>query len=205
MKTTSELYDRLLNDGYDIWDVFPAICYHVLRKVIALEYVNLVEQGNATEYELSGSPIREYLSTWINGVRDQRSEESIKSWVDFCIDCTVLHQNTCIFIHENEEHAMDVILDSTIRMLSIMTIRAIRMAKLEFDEEKYGVVLVPIDDQISLAVEKSLCQVHLTNLVQNIEEVLDTVEDLENVTRKLTSEYGLIAGIAKMNAKNKEE
>ena len=180
MKTTSEFYSSLLNDGYDIWDVFPAICYHVLKKVLALEYVNLAEQDNTTE-------------------------ESIKSWVNFCIDCTVLHQNTCIFINENEEHAMDVILDSTIRMLSIMTIRAIRMAKLEFDEEKYGVVLVPIDDQISLAVEKSLCQVHLTNLVQNIEEVLDTVEDLENVTRKLTSEYGLIAGIAKMNAKNKEE
>ena len=205
MKTTSEFYSKLLNDGYDIWDVFPAICYHVLRKVIALEYVNLVEQGNATEYELSGSPIREYLSTWINGVRDQRSEESIKSWVDFCIDCTVLHQNTCIFIHENEEHAMDVILDSTIRMLSIMTIRAIHKAKLKVDEEKYGVVLISIDGETSLAVKKSLSQVHLVNLVHDIEEVIDTVENLENATRKLTSEYGMVAGIAKMNAQNKEE
>ena len=205
MKTTSEFYSNLINDGYDIWDVFPAICYHVLKKIIALEYVNLVEQGNTTEHELAGSPIREYLSTWIDGVRDQRSEESIKSWVDFCIDCTVLHQNTCIFIHENEEHAMDIVLDSTIRMLSIMTIRAIHMAKLKPNEEKYGVVLMPIDDQISLAVKESLSQVHLANLVQSIEEIIDTVEDLENVTRKMTSEYGLVAGIAKMNAQNKEE
>jgi len=204
MKTTSEFYSSLIDDGYDILDVFPAICYHVLKKVLALEYVNLVEQGNTTEHELAGSPIREYLSTWINGVRDQRSEESIKSWVNFCIDCTVLHQSTCIFIHENEEHAMDVILDSTIRMLSIMTIRAIRMAKLEVNEEKYGVILTPIDGQTSLAVEKSLCQAHLANLVQTIEEVIDTVEDLENVTRKMTSEYSLIVGIAKMNAQNKE-
>ena len=205
MKTTSEFYSNLINDGYDIWDVFPAICYHVLKKIIALEYVTLVEQGNTTEYELAGSPIREYLSTWIDGVRDQRSEESIKSWVDFCIDCTVLHQNTCIFIHENEEHAMDIVLDSTIRMLSIMTSRAIHMAKLKPNEEKYGVVLMPIDDQISLAVKESLSQVHLANLVQSIEEIIDTVEDLENVTRKMTSEYGLVAGIAKMNAQNKEE
>ena len=205
MKTTSEFYSNLINDGYDIWDVFPAICYHVLKKIIALEYVNLVEQGNTTEHELAGSPIREYLSTWIDGVRDQRSEESIKSWVDFCIDCTVLHQNTCIFIHENEEHAMDIVLDSTIRMLSIMTSRAIHMAKLKPNEEKYGVVLMPIDDQISLAVKESLSQVHLANLVQSIEEIIDTVEDLENVTRKMTSEYGLVAGIAKMNAQNKEE
>ena len=205
MKTTSEFYSNLINDGYDIWDVFPAICYHVLKKIIALEYVNLVEQGNTTEHELAGSPIREYLSTWIDGVRDQRSEESIKSWVDFCIDCTVLHQNTCIFIHESEEHAMDIVLDSTIRMLSIMTSRAIHMAKLKPNEEKYGVVLMPIDDQISLAVKESLSQVHLANLVQSIEEIIDTVEDLENVTRKMTSEYGLVAGIAKMNAQNKEE
>ena len=145
-----------------------------------MEYVNLAEQDNTTE-------------------------ESIKSWVNFCIDCTVLHQSTCIFIHENEEHAMDVILDSTIRMLSIMTIRAIHMAKLKPNEEKYGVVLMPIDDQISLAVKESLSQVHLANLVQGIEEVIDTVEDLENVTMKMTSEYGLVAGIAKMNAQNKEE
>lgn len=180
MKTTSEFYSNLLNDGYDIWDVFPAICYRVMKQVLALEYVNLVERDNPTE-------------------------ESIKSWVNFCIDCTVLHQNTCIFINENEEHAMDVILDSTIRMLSIMTIRAIHMAKLKPNEEKYGVVLMPIDDQISLAVKESLSQVHLANLVQNIEEIIDTVEDLENVTRKMTSEYGLVAGIAKMNAQNKEE
>lgn len=180
MKTTSEFYSSLLNDGYDIWDVFPAICYHVMKHVLALEYVNLVERDNPTE-------------------------ESIKSWVNFCIDCTVLHQNTCIFINENEEHAMDVILDSTIRMLSIMTIRAIHMAKLKPNEEKYGVVLMPIDNQISLAVKESLSQVHLANLVQDIEEVIDTVEDLENVTRKMTSEYGLVAGIAKMNAQNKEE
>lgn len=180
MKTTSEFYNSLLDDGYDIWDVFPAICYHVMKKVLALEYVNLVEQDNTTE-------------------------ESIKSWVNFCIDCTVLHQNTCIFIHENEEHALDVILDSTIRMLSIMTIRAIHMAKLKPNEEKYGVVLMPIDDQISLGVKESLSQVHLANLVQNIEEIIDTVEDLENVTRKMTAEYGLVAGIAKMNAQNKEE
>ena len=180
MKTTSEFYDRLLNDGYDIWDVFPAICYHVMKKVLALEYVNLAEQDNATE-------------------------ESIKSWVNFCIDCTVLHQNTCIFIHENEEHALDVILDSTIRMLSIMTIRSIRMAKLKPNEEKYGVVLMPIYDQISLAVKESLSQVHLANLVQGIEEIIDTVEELENETRKLTAEYGMVAGIAKMNAQNKEE
>lgn len=205
MKTTSEFYSSLIDDGYDILDVFPAICYHVLRKVLALEYVNLVEQGNTTEHELAGSPIREYLSTWINGVRDQRSEESIKSWVNFCIDCTVLHQNTYIFIHENEEHALDAILDSTIRMLSFMTIRAIRMAKLEVNEEKYGVILTPIVGQTSLAVEKSLCQAHLANLVQAIEEVIDTVEDLENVTRKMTSEYSMIVGIAKMNAQNKEE
>lgn len=180
MKTTSEFYSSLLNDGYDIWDVFPAICYHVMKKVLALEYVGLAEQDSPTE-------------------------ESIKSWVNFCIDCTVLHQNTCIFINENEEHAMDVILDSTIRMLSIMTIRAIHMAKLKPNEEKYGVVLMPIEDQISLAVKESLSQVHLANLVQDIEEVIDTVEDLENVTRKMTSEYGLVAGIAKMNAQNKEE
>lgn len=180
MKTTSEFYSNLLNDGYDIWDVFPAICYHVMKKVLVLEYANLAEQGNTTE-------------------------ESIKSWVDFCIDCTVLHQNTYIFIHENEEHALDVILDSTVRMLSYMTIRAIRMAKLEVNEEKYGVVLTPIDGQSCLAVEKSLCQGHLANLVQNIEEVIDTVEDLENVTRKMTSEYSMIVGIAKMNAQNKEE
>ena len=151
-----------------------------MKHVLALEYVNLVERDNPTE-------------------------ESIKSWVNFCIDCTVLHQNTCIFTNENEEHAMDVILDSTIRMLSIMTSRAIHMAKLKPNEEKYGVVLMPIDDQISLAVKESLSQVHLANLVQDIEEVIDTVEDLENVTRKMTSEYGLVAGIAKMNAQNKEE
>lgn len=180
MKTTSEFYSSLLNDGYDIWDVFPAICYHVMKKVLALEYVNLVERDNPTE-------------------------ESIKSWVNFCIDCTVLHQNTCIFINENEEHAMDVILDSTIRMLSIMTIRAIHKAKLKVDEEKYGVVLISIDGETSLAVKKSLSQVHLVNLVHDIEEVIDTVENLENATRKLTSEYGMVAGIAKMNAQNKEE
>lgn len=180
MKTTSEFYSNLLNDGYNIWDVFPAICYHVMKKVLALEYTNLVEHGSITE-------------------------ESIKSWVNFCIDCTVLHQNTCIFIHENEEHALDAILDSTIRMLSIMTIRAIHMAKLKVNEEKYGVVLTPIDGQTSLAVKESLSQVHLASLVQDIEEVIDTVKDLENATRKLASEYGLIAGIAKMNVKNKEE
>ena len=204
MKTTSEFYSSLLNDGYDIWDVFPAICYHVMKKVLALEYVNLVEQVNAIGYGLTGSPIREYLSTWIDGV-DQRSEETIKSWVNFCIDCTVLHQNTCIFINENEEHALDVSLDSTIRMLSIMAIRAIHKAKLKVDEEKYGVVLISIDDETSLAVKKSLSQVHLVNLVHDIEEAIDTVEDLVDATRKLTSEYGMIAGIAKMNAQNKEE
>ena len=180
MKTTSEFYSKLLNDGYDIWDVFLAISYHVIKKAVALEYVRLAEQDNPTE-------------------------ESIKSWVNFCIDCTVLYQNTCIFIHENEEHTLDVIFDSTIRMLSIMTIRAIHGAKLEVDEEKYGVVLTLIDDQTTLAVKKSLSQVHLAKLVQDIEEIIDTVEDLENATRKSTSEYSMVAAIARINAQNKEE
>lgn len=57
---TSELYDRLLNDGYDITDIIQAIHHYVTKTALTLDYIKLAEQ-------------------------DEPTEKSIKSWVNYLI------------------------------------------------------------------------------------------------------------------------
>ena len=181
MKTTSELYDRLLNDDYDICDILQAIHHYVTKTVLTLDYIKLTEQ-------------------------DEPTEESIKAWVNYLIDCNVLVYNTHSYIEENEEHELDKALDSIIHMLKLMIVHAVHRAKLEPNVEKYGVTLIqPTDDCFGTAVKESLCQLHMSKLIGEIAETIDTVEDLEEETKKLISEYHMVTGIAKMNAQNKEE
>ena len=181
MKTTSELYDRLLNDGYDIRDILQAIHHYVTKTVLTLDYIKLTEQ-------------------------DEPTEESIKAWVNYLIDCNVLVYNTHSYIEENEEHELDKALDSIIHMLKLMMVHAIHRANLEPNVEKYGVMLVqPTDDCFGTGVKDHLYQLHMSKLIDEIAEAIDTIEDLEEETKKLISEYHLVTGIEKMNAQNKEE
>lgn len=178
---TSELYDRLLNDGYDICDILQAIQHYITKTVLTLDYIKLTEQ-------------------------DEPTEKSIKSWVNYLIDCNVLVYNTHSYIEENEEHELDKALDSIIHMLKMLMVHAIHQAKLEPNVEKCGVMLVqPTDDCFGTGVKEHLYQLHMSKLIDAIEKSIDTTEDLEEETKKLISEYHLVAGIAKMNAKNKEE
>lgn len=184
MKTTSELYDRLLNDGYDICDILQAIQHYITKTTLTLDYIMLAEQDDPTE-------------------------KSIKSWVNYLIDCNVLVHNTHSYIEENEEHELDEALDSIIYMLKVLMVHAIQRAKLEPNVEKYGVILVKPDeddaDRFAIGVKGLLYKLHMSKLIDNIAEAIDTIEDLEKETKKLISEYHLVAGIAKMNAQNKEE
>lgn len=178
---TNELYDRLLNNGYDICDILQAIHHYTTKTVLVLDYIELAKQ-------------------------DEPTEESIKSWVNYLIDCTVLVYNTRTYMGENEEHELDEALDSIVHMLKGLIVHAIHRAKLEPNVEKYGVTLVqPTDDCFGTGVKESLYQLHLSKLIDEIAESIDTVEDFEEETKKLISEYHLVAGIAKMNAQNKEE
>ena len=180
---TSELYDRLLNDGYDICDIIQAIHHYVTKSVLTLDYIALAEQYNPTE-------------------------KSIKSWVNYLIDCTVLFNNTHSYFEENEEHELDEALDSIVHMFEVLMVHAIHLAKLEPNTEKYGVIVVQPDkddaDRFGVGVNEHLYKLHMYKLIDNITEAIDTVEDLEKETKKLISEYHLVAGIAKMNAQNKE-
>ena len=181
---TSELYDRLLNDGYDITDIIQAIHHYVTKTALTLDYIKLAEQ-------------------------DEPTEKSIKSWVNYLIDCNVLACNTRSYIEENEEHELDEALDSIIYMLKVLMVHAIQRAKLEPNVEKYGVIVVQPDeddaDRFGIGVKEHLYQLHMFKLIDDIAKAIDTAEDLEKETRKMTSEYGMVAGIAKMNAQNKEE
>ena len=181
---TSELYDRLLNDGYDITDIIQAIHHYVTKTALTLDYIKLAE-------------------------RDEPTEKSIKSWVNYLIDCNVLVHNTHSYIEENEERELDKALDSIIYMLKVLMVHAIQRAKLEPNTEKYGVILVQPDednaDRFGVGVKEHLYRLHMSKLIDNITEAIDTIEDLEKETKKLISEYHLVAGIAKMNAQNKEE
>ena len=184
MKMTNELYDRLLNDGYDICDILQAIQHYITKIILTLDYIMLAEQGEPTE-------------------------KSIISWVNYLIDCKVLANNTRNYIEKNEEHELDEALDSIIYMLEVLMVHAIQRAKLEPNAEKYGVIVVHPDeddaDRICIGVKWNLYRLHMSKLIDNIAEAIDTVEDLEKETKKLISEYHLVAGIAKMNAQNKEE
>lgn len=181
---TSELYDRLLNDGYDICDIIQAIQHYVTKTALTLDYIKLVEQ-------------------------DEPTEKSIKSWVNYLIDCNVLACNTRSYIEENEDHELDEALDSIFYMLEVLMVHAIHRAKLEPNEEKYGVIVVQLgeDDanRFGVGVRDQLYQLHMSKLIDDIAENINTIEDLEEETKKLISEYHLVAGIAKMNAKNMEE
>lgn len=181
---TSELYDRLLNDGYDITDIIQAIHHYVTKTALTLDYIKLAEQ-------------------------DEPTEKSIKSWVNYLIDCNVLACNTRSYIEENEEHELDEVLDSIFCMLEVMMVHAIHRAKLEPNEEKYGVIVVqPGEDDVDrfgVGVKESLYQLHMSKLIDDIAEAIDTIEDLEEESKKLVSEYHLVAGIAKMNDRNMED
>ena len=181
---TSELYDRLLNDGYDIADIIQAIHHYVTKTVLTLDCIGLAEQ-------------------------DEPTEKSIKSWVNYLIDCTVLVHNTQSYIEENEDHELDKVLDSIVHMFEVLMVHAIHLAKLEPNTEKYGVIVVQPDeddaDLFDINVEEHLYQLHMSKIIDNITEAIDTVEDLEEETKKLISEYHLVAGIAKINEQNKEE
>ena len=181
---TSELYDRLLNDGYDITDIIQAIHHYVTKTALTLDYIKLAEQ-------------------------DEPTEKSIKSWVNYLIDCNVLVHNTHSYIEENEEHELDEALDSIVYMLKGLMVHAIQRAKLEPNVEKYGVIVVQPDeddaDRFGVGVKESLYQLHMSKLIDDITEAIDTIEDLEEESKKLVSEYHLIAGIVKMNDRNKEE
>lgn len=180
---TSELYDRLLDDGYDIADIIQAIIHYITKTALTLDYIRLAEQNNPTE-------------------------KSIKSWVDYLIDCTVLANNTHSYIEENEDHELNEVLDSFIHVLEAQMEHAIRRAKLEPNAEKYGVIVVQPDednaDRSRIGAKEHLYRLHMSKLIDDIAETIDTVEDLKEETRKLISEYDLVVGIAKMNAKNKE-
>lgn len=180
---TSELYDRLLNDGYDICDIIQAIIHYVTKAVSALDYIRLAEQGEPTE-------------------------KSIKSWVDYLIDCNVLANNTNSYIEKNEEHGLDEALDSIVHVLEAQMTHAIRRAKLEPNAAKYGVIVVKPDkddaDRLCIGVKEHLYRLHMSKLIDDIAESIDTVEDLIEETKKFISEYDLVVSIAKMNAKNKE-
>lgn len=177
---TSELYDRLLNDGYDICDIIQAIYHYATKTALTLDYISLAEQ-------------------------DEPTEESIKSWVNYLIDCNVLVYNTRTYIEENEDHELDEAFDSIVHMLKGLILHAIHRAKLEPNVDKYGVMLVqPTDDCFATGVKESVYRVHMSKLIDGIAEIIDTVEDLEKEAKKLISEYHLVAGIAKMNAKNME-
>lgn len=181
---TSELYDRLLNDGYDICDILQAIQYYITKTTMTLDYIMLAEQ-------------------------DEPSEKSIKSWVNYLIDCNVLICNTRSYIEENEEHELDEALDSIVYMLEVLMVHAIRQAKLKPNAEKYGVIVVKPDEddagRFGIGMKEHLYRLHMFKLIDNIAKAIDTGEDLEKETKKLISEYHLVAGIAKMNAQNKEE
>lgn len=180
---TSELYDRLISDGYDICDIIQAIHHYVTKTVLTLDYIRLAEQ-------------------------DEPTSQSIKSWVDYLIDCNVLLHNTQSYIGGNEEHELDEVLDYVVYMLEAQAVHAIHRAKLETNVEKYGVVAMKPDkddaDRFCIGVKKPLYRLHMPKLIDYIAEAIDTVEDLEEETKKLISEYHLVVGIAKMNAKNKE-
>lgn len=180
---TSELYDRLLNDGYDICDILQAIQHYITKTTLTLDYIMLAEQ-------------------------DDPSEKSIKSWVNYLIDCNVLVLNTHSYIEGNEERELDDVLDSIVHMLKVLMVHAIQQAKLEPNVEKYGVIVVRPDEdgdnRFGIGVKGHLYQLHMSKLIDNITEAIDTIEDLEKETRKLISEYHLVAGITKMNAQNKE-
>lgn len=183
MKTTSELYDRLFNDGYDIWDIIQAIQHYVTKTALALDYIKLAEQ-------------------------DEPTEKSIKSWISYLVDCNVLVYNTHSYIDENEEHDLDEALDAIVHMLKGLMVHAIRRANIKPNAEKYGVIVAQPDeddaDYFGVCVREPLYQAHMNDLVYAIEESIDTIEDLVEESKKLISEYHLVAGIAKMNAKNME-
>ena len=183
METTNELYDRLLDDGYDICDIIQAIHHYITKTTLTLDYIMLAEQDDPTE-------------------------RSIKSWVNYLIDCNVLVHNTHSYIEENEEHELDKALDSIVYMLKVLMVHAIQRAKLEPNTEKYGVIVVQPDednaDRFGVGVKEHLYRLHMSKLIDNITEAIDTIEDLEKETKKLISEYHLVAGIAEMNAQNKE-
>ena len=180
---TSELYGRLLDDGYDICDILQAIQHYITKTTLTLDYIMLAEQDDPTE-------------------------RSIISWVNYLIDCNVLVHNTHSYIEENEERELDKALDSIIYMLKVLMVHAIQRAKLEPNTEKYGVIVVQPDednaDRFGVGVKEHLYRLHMSKLIDNITEAIDTIEDLEKETKKLISEYHLVAGIAKMNAQNKE-
>lgn len=125
------------------------------------------------------------------------------------IDCTLLVLNTHSYFEENEEHELDELHDSIVHMLEMLIVHAIHQAKLEPNVEKYGVIVVhPVEDDVDrfdVDMEERLYQLYAPKLFDDIVETIDTVEDLEKETEKLISEYNLFAGIAKMNAQNKEE
>lgn len=90
-----------------------------------------------------------------------------------------------------------------------MMVHAIHRAKLEPNEEKYGVIVVqPGEDDVDrfgVGVKESLYQLHMSKLIDDIAEAIDTIEDLEDESKKLVSEYHLVVGIAKMNDRNMED
>lgn len=180
---TSELYDRLLNDGYNICDIIQAIHHYVTKTAVTLDYINLAERGKPTE-------------------------NSIKSWVSYLIDCNVLVHNTHSYIEENDVHELDEALDSIVRTYKALMVNAIHRAKLEFNVEKYGVIVLQPDeddaDRFCVGVKGILYRLHMSKLIDDIAENIDTIEDLEEETKKLVSEYRLVAGIAKINARNME-
>lgn len=180
---TSELYDRLISDGYNICDIIQAIHHYVTKTVLTLDYIRLAEQ-------------------------DEPTSQSIKSWVDYLIDCDVLLHNTQSYIGGNEEHELDEALNSIVCMLETLMVHAIRRAKLEPNVEKYGVIVMQPDkddaDRFRIGVKRLLYRLHMSKLIDDIAEAIDTVEDLEEESKKLISEYHLVVCIAKMNAKNKE-
>lgn len=181
---TSELYDRLINDGYDICDILQAIQHYITKTTLTLDYIMLAEQ-------------------------DEPTEKSIKSWVNFLIDCNVLVYNTHSYIEGNEERELDEALDLIVHMLKVLMVHAIQQAKLKPNAEKYGVIVVKPDeddaDRFGIGVKEHMYKLHMSKLIDEIAKAIDTVEDLEKETKTLISEYHLVAGIAKMNAKNKEE
>ena len=182
---TSELYDRLLNDGYDICDIIQAIQHYVTKTKLTLDYIKLAEQ-------------------------DEPTEKSVRSWVNHLIDCNVLANNTRSYIEENEEHELDEALDSIVYMLETLMVHAIHRARLEPNAEKYGVIVIQPDedddaDRLCIGVKGYLYQLHMSKLIDDIAKAIDAVEDLEKETKKLISEYHLVEGIAKINAQNKEE
>lgn len=180
---TSELYDRLISDGYNICDIIQAINHYVTNTALTLDYIRLAEQ-------------------------DKPTEKSIKSWVDYLIDCNVLLHNTHSYIEKNEEHELDEALDSIVYTFKAMMLHAIHRANLEPNVEKYGVIVLQPDkddaDRFCIGVKGILYRLHMSKLIDGIAEAIDTADDLEEETKKLISEYHLITGIAKMNAKNKE-